>query len=177
MSSGTTWCSASCKPTKKVNVEVDVQLACEGIAVPSVDVLTSWVTHALEEAGSLVNAEVSVRVVDADEMRSLNRDYRDKDKPTNVLSFPAGPVAGLPDGEPVLLGDIVVCASIVHEEASAQAKTDTDHWAQMLVHGTLHLLGYDHEADDEAAAMEALETRILTAHGLADPYQAAARNC
>jgi probable rRNA maturation factor len=160
-----------------VNVEVDVQLACGGIAVPSVDIMTAWVTRTVAEVGGVPDTEVSVRVVDADEMRALNRDYRDKDTPTNVLSFPAGAVAGMPDDESLPLGDIVVCASVVHEEAAAQAKTDTDHWAHMLVHGTLHLLGYDHDADDEAAAMEALETRILTAHGVADPYQVAARNC
>ena len=154
-----------------------MQLACEGTAVPSVDIMTSWVTRAVAEVGGVPNSEVSVRVVSLDEMRELNRDYREKDKPTNVLSFPAGPVTGMPEDEPLLLGDIVVCASVVHEEAAAQKKTDTDHWAHMLVHGTLHLLGYDHEADHEAAAMEALETRILTTHGVADPYQVGSRNC
>ena len=160
-----------------MKVRVDVQLACDGIAVPSVDIMTSWVTRTVAEVGGVPDSEVSVRVVDADEMQALNRDYRQKDKPTNVLSFPAGAVSGLPDGEPLPLGDIVVCASVVHKEAAAQAKTDTDHWAHMLVHGTLHLLGYDHEADDEAEAMEALEMRILTAHGITDPYQVTARNC
>lgn len=160
-----------------MNVRVDVQFACDGAAVPSVDIMTSWVTRAVAEVGGVPNAEISVRVVDADEMQELNRDYRNKDKVTNVLSFPAGPVTGMPDGEPLLLGDIVICASVVHDEAAAQAKTDRDHWAHLLVHGALHLLGFDHETDDEAAAMEALETRILAAHGVADPYQVGARNC
>lgn len=133
--------------------------------------MTTWVTRAVVEAAQVANAEVSLRVVDAEEMRALNREYRDQDKPTNVLSFPAGRVEGMPDDAPVLLGDVVVCASVVHEEAAAQAKSDEDHWAHMLVHGTLHLLGYDHIADDEAAAMEALETRILESHGVADPYK------
>lgn len=160
-----------------MTIEVDVQLACEGIAVPSADVVTSWVAHAVDEAADFDNAEVSVRVVDADEIQALNRDYRDKDRPTNVLSFPAGPVTGMPGGEPVLLGDIVVCASIVHAEAAEQGKTDTDHWAHMLVHGTLHLLGFDHVLDEDATTMEALEARILASLGIADPYGAAARNC
>jgi probable rRNA maturation factor len=160
-----------------VTVEVDVQLACEGIAVPSADVVTSWVARAVDAAADIDDAEISVRVVDADEIRALNLKYRDKDKPTNVLSFPAGPVTGMPEGQPVLLGDIVVCASVVHAEAAEQGKTDTDHWAHMLVHGTLHLLGLDHVLDEDAAAMEALEARILASHGIADPYGAAVRNC
>ena len=90
-----------------------MQLACEGIAVPSADVVTAWVTRALEAVEDGADAELSVRIVDADEMQALNRDYRDKDQPTNVLSFPAGPVTGMPDDAPRLLGDIVVCASVV----------------------------------------------------------------
>ena len=160
-----------------MNIEVDVQLACEGIAVPSADVVTMWVTRALAAAGEDADAELSVRIVEPDEMQALNREYRDKDRPTNVLSFPTGPVTGMPDDAPVLLGDIVVCASVVHDEAAAQGKADTDHWAHLLVHGTLHLLGYDHVDHDEAAAMEALETRILAAHGIADPYRAVVQNC
>ncbi len=160
-----------------MKIDVDVQLACEGVAVPSADVVRSWIARALDAATEIENAEVSVRVVDADEIRALNRKYRDKDKPTNVLSFPAGPVAGMPEGEPVLLGDIIVCASVVHAEAAQQGKTDTDHWAHMLVHGTLHLLGFDHVLDEDAAAMEALEVRILASQGIADPYGAAVRNC
>jgi probable rRNA maturation factor len=118
------------------------------------------------------DVEVSVRIVDAEEVRTLNREYRDKDRATNVLSFPAGPLAGLPDDAPILLGDIVVCASVVDSEAAEQGKDVADHWAHMLVHGTLHLLGFDHEDDTEAAAMEALETQVLTQHGLPDPYGA-----
>jgi probable rRNA maturation factor len=160
-----------------VKIDVHVQLACEGIAIPSADVVRSWVARAIDAAADIEDAEVSVRVVDAEEIRALNREYRDKDKTTNVLSFPAGPVAGMPEGEPVLLGDIVVCASVVHAEAAEQGKTDTDHWAHMLVHGTLHLLGFDHVLDEDATVMEALETRILVSQGIADPYGAAVRNC
>ena len=118
-----------------------------------------------------------MRIVGAEEMRVLNRDYRNKDKPTNVLSFPAGPVAGLPAAEPVPVGDIVVCADVVTAEAGEQSRPAQDHWAHMLVHGTLHLLGFDHIENDEAAAMEALETRTLAARGIPDPYGATGENC
>jgi len=160
-----------------MTLRVEVQRANPDIIAPDDDFIRTWVVRALEAAAADPAAEVSVRVVDADEMRILNRDYRDKDKPTNVLSFPAGHVSGLPEAEPVPVGDIVVCADIVRDEADAQQKGLPDHWAHMLVHGTLHLLGFDHEADDEAAAMEAFEKRILAAHGLADPYGAAGENC
>ena len=155
-----------------MTVLVDVQRACEDDTVPEAKIVDTWVRRAVEIAGVANDVEVSIRVVDADEIRALNRDYRDKDKATNVLSFPAGPIAGLPDDAPSLLGDIVVCASVVGAEAAEQGKSVTAHWAHMLVHGTLHLLGFDHEEDSEAVAMEALETRILTAHGLPDPYGA-----
>lgn len=158
-------------------VRVDVQRDDPGVAAPDDDFIRSWVALALSASGRAASTEISVRIVDAGEMRALNREYRHQDKPTNVLSFPAGPVAGLPEAEPVPIGDIVVCADAVQEEAAAQAKPLQDHWAHILVHGTLHLLGFDHEADDEAVAMEALETRILAAQGIADPYGASADNC
>ena len=127
----------------------------------------------MTEAGNL---DVSIRVVTADEMRNLNRDDRGKDKATNVLSFPAGAVTGLPEEVPQLLGDIVVCAAVVADEAEAQGKAVQDHWAHMLVHGTLHLLGYDHLEDADAQKMESLEARILADQGVADPYGAGPRN-
>ena len=155
-----------------MNVQVDVQTACDDDTIPEATTVDAWVTRAIEAAGTANDVEVSVRIVSADEIQALNHDYRDKDKATNVLSFPAGPLAGLPDDAPALLGDIVVCASVVDSEAAEQGKTIGNHWAHMLVHGTLHLLGFDHEDDAEAAEMEALETRVLTAHGLPDPYGA-----
>ena len=155
-----------------MKVLVDVQQACDDDTVPETDMVDAWITRAVEAASSPNDVEVSVRIVDAEEVRTLNREYRDKDKATNVLSFPAGPLAGLPDDAPTLLGDIVVCASVVDSEAEEQGKALADHWAHMLVHGTLHLLGFDHEDDTDAAEMEALETQVLTAHGLPDPYGA-----
>ena len=160
-----------------MTVQVDVHQAADDDSVPASDFVTAWVVRAVEAAGADGAVEVSVRIVDAAESHALNRDYRGKDKPTNVLSFPAGDVAGLPDDEPRPLGDIVVCASVVRDEAREQVKTADDHWAHMLVHGTLHLLGYDHQNDEEAADMETLEVRVLAAHGVADPYGEQGQNC
>ena len=96
-----------------MTVRVDVQRACTDAAVPADDVIRYWVERAIGFAAAGRNAEVSIRVVDVDEIRELNRAYRDRDRPTNVLSFPAGPFAGLPADEPAPLGDIVVCAQVV----------------------------------------------------------------
>lgn len=161
---------------KTVNAQVDVQLACDDEGIPHADVIAAWVRRAIGAATGARNLEVSIRIVAADEIRSLNRDYRGKDKATNVLSFPAGPMSGLPEEVPQLLGDIVVCAAVVADEAAAQGKAVQDHWAHMLVHGTLHLLGYDHENDADAETMESLEARILADQGVADPYGAGPRN-
>lgn len=156
--------------TSAANASVDIQLAASGDDIPDVATVREWVRQALDFAGVSGVLEVSVRVVDTDEMQVLNRRYRDRDRPTNVLSFPAGAVAGLPDGESGPLGDIVVCAAVVSREAAEQRKPVAEHWAHMLVHGTLHLLGYDHEQDGEAREMEALEVQILGAYGIPDPY-------
>lgn len=151
---------------------IDVQLACDPSKAPDRQVLADWVQRALREAfdGPPADSEVSVRVVEADEMRSLNREYRGRDYATNVLSFPAGDIDGLPAEAGRLLGDIVICADVVNAEAAEQGKLREDHWAHMLVHGALHLLGHDHQEDAEAAAMETLEKRVLNRYGLADPY-------
>ena len=160
-----------------MRVVVDVSQACDDNTTPAADVVENWIALAANAAGHSSDVEVSVRIVDADESRALNHEYRGKEKPTNVLSFPAGRIEGLPDDVPVQLGDIVVCASVVRDEAIEQDKAVADHWAHMLVHGTLHLMGYDHETDAEAAEMEALETKILMKNGLKDPYLATGQNC
>ena len=160
-----------------MSVRIDVQRAADEDSTPDDAFVAVWVTRAIEAARDCGDCEVSVRIVDAAEIQRLNRDYRGKDGPTNVLSFPAGEVAGLPDDEPSPLGDIVVCASVVQDESAAQGKATADHWAHMLVHGALHLLGYDHQSEAEAEAMEALEIKILGAQGIGDPYKAAAKNC
>ena len=158
--------------TQSVALTVDVQAACKDPDVPSASEVREWVSRTIGAAGTSLpgRVEVSVRLVDTREMRALNRDYREQDKTTNVLSFPAGEIAGLPGDAPRALGDIVICAAVVSEEAAAQGKELSAHWAHMLVHGTLHLLGYDHETDAEAAEMEGLETRILCRHDCPDPY-------
>lgn len=155
-----------------IDVDVDVQLASVAGGVPKKGVIRSWVRSAVASAGMTEACEVSVRVVDEKEGRTLNSTFRKVDKATNVLSFSATTegLAGLPPGLRRPLGDIVVCAPVVEREAQEQGKAITDHWAHMLVHGTLHLLGYDHERDEDARRMEALEKRILAEHGLADPY-------
>ena len=150
---------------------VDVQLACDAQDVPDAERIREWVDLALAAADAASpDAEVSVRIVGIEEMKSLNDEYRDKDQATNVLSFPGGELAGLPPEAARALGDIVLCAAVIRSEAAEQNKALADHWAHLLVHGTLHLLGHDHTSDDEAAAMESLEVRILTSIGVDDPY-------
>ena len=151
-------------------MNVDVQLASDAAGIPSIDTVQGWVESAVRATDSERGAEVSVRIVDEPEMRALNREYRDQDKPTNVLAFPAGDSGFAPPGEMPLLGDIVVCAGVVAREADEQGKPLEYHWAHMLVHGTLHLLGYDHVGEEQAETMEALERRILDELGIADPY-------
>ncbi|QWT22611.1 rRNA maturation RNase YbeY [Bacillus sp. NP157] len=135
--------------------------------IPASASFRRWVEAALKGARRRRATEVAIRIVDADEGQALNLQYRGRDYATNVLSFPADlpPGLNLP-----LIGDLVICAPVVASEAAEQGKKAIDHWAHMTVHGTLHLLGYDHIVDAEAEAMEALETRILAGLGIPDPY-------
>ncbi len=147
---------------------IDIDDASGSEDVPDPPSLRRWVTAALSETDARHDAEVSVRIVDEAEMVELNGRFRRRAYPTNVLSFPAQ----LPEELDLpLLGDIVVCAPVVAREAGEQDKPPEAHWAHMLVHGTLHLLGYDHEHDDQALVMESLETRILTTMGYPPPYR------
>jgi probable rRNA maturation factor len=153
-------------------VQLNLQLAVEA-SVPDEKQFCHWVNAALSAAagGLGQQAEVTVRVVDADEMTALNRDYRHIDKVTNVLSFPFELPIDIDDSElGLLLGDIVICAEVVEKEARDQGKATEAHWAHMVTHGTLHLLGYDHIDAAEADEMEALEAQILGAQGYANPY-------
>ena len=113
--------------------------------------------------------EAAVALSSDARVKELNRTYRDKDKPTNVLSFPASPESSPPEG-PLYLGDIVFAAETVAREAVEQDKLPPHHLQHLLVHGLLHLLGYDHETDEQATEMEALEVEILADLGIADPY-------
>lgn len=147
------------------NYYVDLQIACDDRELPSEIEFNSWVSAALSQFKD--EAELSIRIVENDESQSLNHQYRGKDKPTNVLSFPAD----LPDHiELPLLGDLIVAAEVVENEAKQQHKPLKAHWAHMVVHGCLHLLGYDHINDEEAEEMEGLETQILADLGYPDPY-------
>ena len=133
--------------------------------VPEPALLQEWATAAYLNS---VPAVASMLVTDIDEMQQLNKQYRDKDKPTNVLSFPMqSPVeAGV-----FLLGDIALCAPVIKQEASQQSKSEMSHWAHMVVHGMLHLQGYDHIKNDEAEEMEQLEIKILNQLGFSNPYK------
>jgi len=135
-------------------------------AVPELALFERWAVAAVSNHRSQV--ELSIRIVDEEESRELNHHYRGKDKSTNVLSFPAD----FPEGVDVpWLGDLAICAQVVTREASEQQKKEEAHWAHMTVHGILHLLGYDHIEDQEALAMEALETEILIKMGYPPPYE------
>ncbi|GGK65616.1 rRNA maturation RNase YbeY [Amphritea balenae] len=144
---------------------VDRQCQIEDKDLPDEAQLTGWVSAAL--ANYMDQAELSIRIVSADESQALNHQYRGKDKPTNVLSFPFE----VPEGvELDLLGDLVICAAVVEAEAKQQNKTLSDHWCHMVIHGVLHLLGFDHINNEEAEEMEQLERDILSGLNISDPY-------
>ncbi|MBE4586470.1 rRNA maturation RNase YbeY [Vibrio navarrensis] len=147
-------------------IELDLQFAVEDHSgLPSAEMLQSWLEKTI--APFQRQAEVTIRIVDETESHQLNFDYRGKDKPTNVLSFPFEAPPGM---ELDLLGDLVICRQVVEQEAIEQNKPLMAHWAHMVVHGSLHLLGYDHIEDDEAEEMESLESEIMQEMGFEDPY-------
>ena len=128
-----------------------------------------WASTALQGRTEFEEPELTIRLTDDEESQALNSEYRGKDKPTNVLSFPFE----MPPGIPLeLLGDLIICVGVVEQEAKEQEKTTEAHWAHMVIHGCLHLLGYDHIKDDEAEEMEALERDLLASLGYPDPYAA-----
>ena len=151
-----------------LELEVDLQVACDPQpGLPSERQLRNWASAALAKRRD--QAELTIRLVDEQESQALNRDYRGKDAPTNVLSFPADLP---PELELPLLGDLVICRQVVEREAHEQGKAVSDHWAHMVIHGTLHLLGFDHIDDDEAEEMESLETALLKQLNINNPYEA-----
>lgn len=147
-------------------VELAVQVLCDSATIPGDEQLHAWVSAALQRRQG--EHEITIRIVDESESQAMNKKYRCRDQPTNVLSFPAD----LPPGvDHPLLGDLVICAPLLEREATAQGKESQAHWAHLVIHGVLHLLGHDHQQPDEADEMEALETAILASIGYPDPYE------
>lgn len=148
-------------------VDLDLQIAVEDREqLPSEEEINQWLSSAV--ATQKDEAEVTVRIVEEQESHELNLQYRGKDKSTNVLTFPFDMPAEI---ELPLLGDLVICKDVVEREAHEQGKPLKAHWAHMLIHGGLHLLGYDHIDDDEAEEMESLEVQLMLSLGFNDPYQ------
>ena len=146
-------------------IDLDLQIASDSAHLPTATDFRRWAEAALNGHDG---AELTIRVVDEAESAELNEGYRHKQGPTNVLSFPfeAPPGVALP-----LLGDIIICAPVVERQAAEQGKAPAAHWAHMVVHGCLHLLGYDHIDETEAQEMESLETDLLSGLGYPDPYE------
>ncbi|MEG9475593.1 rRNA maturation RNase YbeY [Mannheimia bovis] len=153
------------------NLYIDLQIACENIEnLPSEQQFYTWVHKALAveaKTDDFPESEITIRIVDEAESHELNLTYRGKDKPTNVLSFPFEVPEGI---EMPLLGDLIICRQVMEKEAEEQQKPLEAHWAHLAIHGTLHLLGYDHIEEGEAVEMESLETEIMQALGYEDPY-------
>jgi probable rRNA maturation factor len=164
-------------------LDIDVQYATSRRGVPRADSFRSWAKAADEfafllrpdtdrlkiksPASQQIARELTIRIVGPAESRSLNRQWRGKDKPTNVLSFPAGE---MPNSVSSPLGDLAICVPVVLREAREQEKAYSAHWAHMVVHGVLHLLGYDHTKSRDADLMESHEAEILAQFGYPDPY-------
>ncbi len=149
-----------------MNINLDVLAEVDTPGLPDHDLVEKWVAAALEGYPG-EEVDLSVRIVDEAEMTVLNREFRGKDGPTNVLSFAAQAMPGV---DHRILGDIAVCAPVVQEEAVLQHKKPEAHWAHMVIHGVLHLCGYDHIRDQDAGRMESRETELLTRLGYADPW-------
>lgn len=172
----------------KSAVAIELQIAEDIVCdlqndLPTIEAIEQWLSVAFTHLTALAHEqpimegafferdilpEINIRIVSADESQALNTQYRQKNKPTNVLSFESDLPDFIPSG---FIGDLVICAEVVKDEAQQQNKALLDHWAHMCVHGALHLLGYDHESDSAAAQMETIEVEILVKLGIDDPYQ------
>ena len=152
--------------------QLDVRRATRSGFVPATAQLRTWAAAALGARSR--GAEIALLVVGRARSRTLNRQYRGRDKATNVLSFPAPAIPPAPAAGRALsarpLGDIVICPEVLRREAREQGKRERDHWMHLFIHGVLHLVGHDHLHDDEAQRMERLERRLLRRFGVADPY-------
>jgi probable rRNA maturation factor len=147
---------------------IDLQVACTTDELPSQSQLQLWVDTALSSASQVTQTfELTIRLVELEESQQLNSQFRGQDKPTNVLSFPFEVPEGLTLN---LLGDLVICVDIMKNEAKSQNKKLFDHWAHLVIHGCLHLLGFDHISDAEAEEMEAIEVAALAKLNINNPY-------
>ncbi|PWQ98268.1 rRNA maturation RNase YbeY [Leucothrix arctica] len=149
-----------------------LEVQCDESLVVDADWLKKCAAQAY--SGDSEQGSAVLRIVGRDEAQTLNRDYREKDYATNILSFPSD-FGDLPEGvldeeEAGYLGDLVVCTEVVYDEAQQQQKTLSDHWAHLVIHGVLHLQGYDHIEEQEAQIMESLEIKLLSELGVPDPY-------
>lgn len=155
-----------------MTVSVDVEDEAWSVE-PGLEILAHAAVAAALEGAAWEEGDCDVAVLFTDDasIAEINAEWRGKDKPTNVLSFPTPDDMPVPEGEARPLGDIVLAYGVIAREAAEQGKTLRDHATHLIVHGMLHLLGYDHESDDEAEEMEALETRILKGLGISDPYE------
>jgi len=151
-----------------IGLDLDLQIAVEDNNLPTQAQFESWVRLAV--GSSMPEVELTIRLVESSESQQLNHTYRGKDKPTNVLSFPFEAPAEI---DLPLLGDLIICVDVVEKEALEQNKSLEAHWAHMVIHGCLHLLGYDHIINEEAEEMESLETQLLEHLGFSDPYKEA----
>jgi probable rRNA maturation factor len=150
-------------------VELEVQRATNSVTTPDDKQFRLWVEHAVAQTEH--DQTLTIRIVDEEEGRRFNREYRSKDYATNVLSFPMELPEGLPaEIEQSQMGDLLICAPVVEREAIDQGKPEINHWAHLTIHGVLHLLGYDHEQPDDEQVMEALEKNILARLDIPDPY-------
>lgn len=143
-------------------IEIDIQIESTHEGIPESSELVKWTTAALKAK----TAEITIRIVDEEESAQLNHTYRNKEGPTNVLSFPMTS----PHDQKLLLGDLIICAPIVFKESLEQEKNCQDHWAHMVIHGVLHLQGYDHIDETDAKKMQAKEIKLLSTFGVANPY-------
>lgn len=147
-----------------LNLTLDIDIACKGQFIPPATDIDIWLQKALQQATTVDNTiEIGIRILDETESAQLNQQYRSKSGSTNILSFSYST-------QP-LCGDLAICASVVNREAEELSLEKTAHWAHIIVHGVLHLLGFDHEQDDEAEIMENLETKILATLGVDNPYE------
>ncbi|NOU52539.1 rRNA maturation RNase YbeY [Pseudoalteromonas sp. JBTF-M23] len=149
-----------------MSVDVDLQIACEFDELPSQAQFELWASQALQPY--LEHSELTIRIADEQESQELNHQFRGKNKPTNVLSFPFEAPPGI---ELPLVGDLIICPQVVKLEAIEQEKPFHEHFAHMVIHGCLHLLGFDHINEQDALEMESLEKEFLAQLGISDPYR------